>query len=91
MDQARTANSDHPNFGRLVGLVCEAVLEVVCVSGLGYIAARRGLFTANVQKNVANLNIFFFTPCLSKYILLGTLRCANSADSEQFSANYPPS
>ena len=65
-EKGKEKHSDKPKFWHLVGLVCEAVLEVVCVSGLGYIAARRGLFPAKVQKDVANLNIFFFTPCLSE-------------------------
>lgn len=68
-------HSDKPKFWHLVGLVCEAVLEVVCVSGLGYIAARRGLFPAKVQKDVANLNIFFFTPCLSRSCFGSMSRC----------------
>lgn len=62
---AEKQKQSHPSFWHLVLLVTEAVLEVVCVSGLGYIAARRGLFTAATQKNIANLNIMFFTPCLS--------------------------
>lgn len=57
--------SSHPNFLRLTALVSEAVLEVVFVSSLGYIAARRGKFNGEAQKTVANLNIYFFTPCLS--------------------------
>jgi predicted permease len=40
-------------------------LEVVCVSLPGYIAARQGLFDADAQKLVANLNVTLFTPCLS--------------------------
>lgn len=65
LDQISVSQSDKPQFWHLVGLVCEAVLEVVCVSGLGFIASKRGLFPAKVQKDVANLNIYFFTPCLS--------------------------
>lgn len=63
--ELKHGEQDHPDFWHLAGLVSEAVLEVVCVSCLGYIAAKRGLFSAKVQKDVANLNIYFFTPCLS--------------------------
>lgn len=58
-------HSSHPSFLNLVLLVFEAVLEVVCVSLPGYIAARQGLFDADAQKLVANLNVTLFTPCLS--------------------------
>lgn len=57
--------SSHPSFFHLVLLVFEAVLEVVCVSLPGYIVARQGLFDAEAQKFVANLNVMLFTPCLS--------------------------
>jgi predicted permease len=59
-------HSSHPAFGHLVLLVFEAVLEVVCVSLPGYIVARQGMFDADAQKFVANLNVMLFTPCLSK-------------------------
>ena len=58
------AHSSHPDFGHLVLLVFEAVLEVVFVSLPGYIVARQGLFDAEAQKFVANLNVMVFTPCL---------------------------
>ncbi|KAJ9231121.1 hypothetical protein DTO169E5_8155 [Paecilomyces variotii] len=57
-------HSNHPSFLHLVLLVFEAVLEVVCVSLPGYIAARQGMFDADAQKLVANLNVALFTPCL---------------------------
>jgi predicted permease len=57
-------HTSHPDFGHLVLLVFEAVLEVVCVSLPGYIVARRGMFDAEAQKMVANLNVQVFTPCL---------------------------
>jgi auxin efflux carrier family protein len=60
-----TAHSGHPNFGHLILLVFEAVLEVVCVSLPGYIVARQGMFDAEAQKFLANLNVMLFTPCLS--------------------------
>lgn len=58
-------HSSHPSFGHLILLVFEAVLEVVCVSLPGYIVARQGLFSTEMQKFVANLNVMLFTPCLS--------------------------
>ncbi|KAJ5154848.1 Auxin efflux carrier [Penicillium coprophilum] len=58
------AHESHPPFFQLVLLVFEAVLEVVCVSLPGYIAARQGMFDADAQKLVANLNVTLFTPCL---------------------------
>ena len=48
-------------------LVFEAVMEVVCVSLPGYIVARQGMFDADKQKFVANLNFALFTPCLSRF------------------------
>lgn len=59
-----TGHTSHPDFAHLVLLVFEAVLEVVCVSLPGYIVARRGMFDAEAQKMVANLNVQVFTPCL---------------------------
>lgn len=63
----RRANNheSHPAIGHLVLLVFEAVMEVVCVSLPGYIVARQGMFDADKQKFVANLNVALFTPCLS--------------------------
>ncbi|KXG46355.1 Auxin efflux carrier [Penicillium griseofulvum] len=58
------AHESHPPFFQLVLLVFSAVLEVVCVSLPGYIAARQGMFDADAQKLVANLNVTLFTPCL---------------------------
>jgi len=63
---AGKAHSQHPPFGHLVLLVFEAVLEVVCVSLPGYIVARQGMFDADAQKFVANLNVQLFTPCLGR-------------------------
>lgn len=60
-----SAHESHPPFFQLVLLVFSAVLEVVCVSLPGYIAARQGMFDADAQKLVANLNVTLFTPCLS--------------------------
>jgi Membrane transport protein len=62
-----SSHTAHPNFGHLVLLVFEAVLEVVCVSLPGYIVARQGMFDAEAQKFLANLNVMLFTPCLSNY------------------------
>lgn len=58
-------HESHPALGHLVLLVFEAVMEVVCVSLPGYIIARQGMFNAEQQKFVANLNVILFTPCLS--------------------------
>ncbi|RAL63536.1 hypothetical protein DID88_003580 [Monilinia fructigena] len=57
-------HSSHPALGHLILLVFEAVMEVVCVSLPGYIVARQGMFDADKQKFVANLNVALFTPCL---------------------------
>ncbi|KAL4939728.1 hypothetical protein BDV06DRAFT_230861 [Aspergillus oleicola] len=64
LQDVSSPHSSHPAFGHLVLLVFEAVLEVVCVSLPGYIAARVGMFDADAQKFVANLNVALFTPCL---------------------------
>ena len=58
-------HESHPELGHLILLVFEAVMEVVCVSLPGYIIARQGMFDADKQKFVANLNVALFTPCLS--------------------------
>lgn len=60
------SHESHPDLGRLILLVFEAVMEVVCVSVPGYIIARQGMFNAEQQKFVANLNVMLFTPCLSE-------------------------
>ncbi len=59
------SHESHPSFVRLVELVFEAVMEVVCVSLPGYIIARLGHFDADKQKFLANLNVMLFTPCMS--------------------------
>ncbi|KAF1995613.1 kinase-like protein [Amniculicola lignicola CBS 123094] len=59
-------HSSHPNFANLTLLVFEAVLEVVCVSLPGYIIARMGMFDAENQKFIANLNTQLFTPFFTK-------------------------
>ncbi|KAK0125090.1 hypothetical protein ONS96_008956 [Cadophora gregata f. sp. sojae] len=60
----RNDHDAHPPLGHLILLVFEAVMEVVCVSLPGYIVARQGMFDADKQKFVANLNVALFTPCL---------------------------
>ncbi|KAK5019234.1 hypothetical protein LTR39_000509 [Cryomyces antarcticus] len=62
--QVLRSHNSHPDFLHLIALVFEAVLEVVCVSLPGYIVARQGMFDADAQKFVANLNVQLFTPCL---------------------------
>nr|POE73094.1 putative transporter [Quercus suber] len=57
-------HSNHPNFLNLAGLVSEAVLEVVFVALPGFLVAWTGMFDANSQKFVAELNTMVFTPCL---------------------------
>ncbi|KAJ5388496.1 hypothetical protein N7509_011037 [Penicillium cosmopolitanum] len=68
---AATPQPKHPPFGYLLLLVFEAVLEVVCVCLPGYIVAQQGLFDADAQKFVANLNVMLFTPCLI-FVKLGS-------------------
>lgn len=80
--QSKMANppplhSSHPALPRLTMLVFEAVLEVVCVSAPGYFVARQGMFTAEMQKFTANLNVAVFTPCLSMFL---TPSATNLAD-----------
>lgn len=60
-------HSQHPDFLHLAGLVSEAVLEVVFVALPGFIVAYTGMFDANSQKFVAELNTMVFTPCLSEF------------------------
>jgi hypothetical protein len=81
------AHSSHPSFFHLVLLVFEAVLEVICVSFPGYIAARQGLFDADAQKLVANLNVALFTPCLgtNSFLFFPAWRCLRSNEYLVFS------
>ncbi|KAK5938502.1 hypothetical protein PMZ80_009473 [Knufia obscura] len=73
-------HSAHPNFGHLMLLVFEAVLEVVCVSAPGYIVARQGMFDAEAQKFLANLNVQLFTPALIFTKLASQLTADKLAD-----------
>lgn len=57
-------HASHPSFIHLAGLVSEAVLEVVFVALPGFLVAYTGMFDANSQKFVAELNTMVFTPCL---------------------------
>lgn len=70
----------HPSIPHLALLVFEAVLEVVCVSLPGYIIARMGMFDAEAQKFVANLNVMLFTPCLIFTKLASQLTAGKLAD-----------
>lgn len=60
-----TARETTPQLLHLMGLVFEAVMEVVVVALPGYFAAKYGGFNAEAQKKIAELNITVFTPCLS--------------------------
>jgi len=73
-------HAGHPDFGHLTLLVFEAVLEVVCVSLPGYIVARQGMFDAESQKFLANLNVQLFTPCLIFTKLASQLTADKLAD-----------
>ena len=57
-------HNSHPDFGHLSYLVIQAVAEVVFLALPGFIVAWSGLFDANSQKIVAELNTVVFTPCL---------------------------
>jgi auxin efflux carrier family protein len=81
-------HSSHPPLGHLILLVFEAVMEVVCVSLPGYIVARQGMFDADKQKFVANLNVALFTPCLSMFYALSYVRRWDDANTKQSSRNW---
>jgi hypothetical protein len=70
-------HSSHPNFGHLTILVFQAVLEVVFVATPGYLLARRGMFNAESQKFLAELNVNLFTPCLSEFLCAYRMSCSN--------------
>lgn len=74
------AGPGHPDFAHLTLLVFEAVLEVVCVSAPGYIVARQGMFDAESQKFLANLNVQLFTPALIFTKLASQLTAEKLAD-----------
>lgn len=74
------AHESHPNFLNLAGLVSEAVLEVVFVALPGFLVAINGMFDANSQKFVAELNTMVFTPCLIFTKLAGQLNADKLAD-----------
>ena len=73
-------HGSHPNFLNLAGLVSEAVLEVVFVALPGFLAAYAGMFDANSQKFVAELNTMVFTPCLIFTKLASQLSAEKLAD-----------
>lgn len=75
-----TAHESHPNFVHLAGLVSEAVLEVVFVALPGYLVAITGMFDANSQKFLAELNTMVFTPCLIFTKLASQLNADKLAD-----------
>lgn len=74
------AHESHPNFLHLAGLVSEAVLEVVFVALPGYLVAITGMFDANSQKFLAELNTMIFTPCLIFTKLASQLNADKLAD-----------
>ncbi|KAK3117820.1 hypothetical protein LTR53_000369 [Teratosphaeriaceae sp. CCFEE 6253] len=73
-------HSQHPDFLHLAGLVSEAVLEVVFVALPGFLVAYTGMFDANSQKFVAELNTMVFTPCLIFTKLASQLNADKLAD-----------
>ncbi|TKA23764.1 hypothetical protein B0A50_07046 [Salinomyces thailandicus] len=73
-------HSQHPDFFHLAGLVSEAVLEVVFVALPGFLVAYTGMFDANSQKFVAELNTMVFTPCLIFTKLASQLNADKLAD-----------
>lgn len=73
-------HSSHPDFLSLAGLVSEAVLEVVFVALPGFLVAWTGMFDANSQKFVAELNTMVFTPCLIFTKLASQLNADKLAD-----------
>ncbi|KAF3481153.1 auxin Efflux Carrier superfamily protein [Arthroderma uncinatum] len=79
-NNAASGGGPHPSIPHLALLVFEAVLEVVCVSLPGYIIAWMGMFDAESQKFVANLNVMLFTPCLIFTKLASQLTAGKLAD-----------
>ncbi|KAF2396430.1 auxin efflux carrier superfamily protein-like protein [Trichodelitschia bisporula] len=77
---AAVPHQSHPPFLNLCLLVFEAVMEVVCVSLPGYILARQGMFDAESQKFLANLNTMLFTPCLIFYKIGDKLEISQLGD-----------
>lgn len=84
-------HSAYPDIAHLILLVFEAVLEVVCVSLPGYIVARMGMFDAEMQKFVANLNVTLFTPCLSMHSSEASCKGLGALTSPQYSQSSPRS
>ncbi|KXT06723.1 hypothetical protein AC578_8601 [Pseudocercospora eumusae] len=80
IDIVAQGHESHPNFLNLAGLVCEAVLEVVFVALPGFLVAISGMFDANSQKFVAELNTMVFTPCLIFTKLASQLNADKLAD-----------
>lgn len=78
--QSPPPHASHPDFLHLAGLVCEAVLEVVFVALPGFLVAYTGMFDANSQKFVAELNTMVFTPCLIFTKLASQLNADKLAD-----------
>ncbi|KAK9448540.1 auxin efflux carrier [Limtongia smithiae] len=55
---------DHPSYGQLAFLTFQAVVQVVLVCLLGFAAAHWRLLNPSMQKNISQLNVQIFTPCL---------------------------
>ncbi|ODV89456.1 hypothetical protein CANCADRAFT_27270 [Tortispora caseinolytica NRRL Y-17796] len=56
--------SDSVSYASLSFLAFQAVLQVVIVSTLGFFAAKAGLLSTELQKQISALNVEIFTPCL---------------------------
>ena len=72
----------------LILLVVEAVLQVVCISLPGYIFARLGMFSPEMQKFAANLNVALFTPCLSRLPPLIMILCTRGSNMHILVCKY---
>ncbi|KAK9462645.1 auxin efflux carrier [Lipomyces oligophaga] len=55
---------NHPSYFQLAFLTFQAVVQVVIQCLLGFWGAHEGLLNPSLQKNISQLNVQIFTPCL---------------------------
>ncbi|KAK0550087.1 hypothetical protein OC846_003796 [Tilletia horrida] len=85
-DQVNAAHS-RPNkittgapIGELIKVIASSIVEVVILSGVGYILARRGVIDKRTQTKINKLNVSFFTPALLFSKVAFTLNPARLAE-----------
>ncbi|KAK0531866.1 hypothetical protein OC842_003482 [Tilletia horrida] len=64
----------------LIKVIASSIIEVMLISGVGYILARRGVIDKKTQTKINKLNVSFFTPALLFSKVAFTLNPARLAE-----------